>query len=79
MESGTPEDTLVFELKIRCRKNPNPPKDASSPDDLYIDNNGTERRAGGDLRIQAWCTMSSAGSRILLLCPRTSRTILLGT
>ncbi len=39
-EKGTPDDTLEFELKIKCRKNPNAPKDASDPDDLYIDHKG---------------------------------------
>ena len=37
---GTAEDTLEFELKVRCRKNPHAPKDASDPDDLYVDHKG---------------------------------------
>ncbi|XP_014785989.1 DNA-directed RNA polymerases I and III subunit RPAC1, partial [Octopus bimaculoides] len=32
--NGTPSDTIVFELKIRCSKNPN--ADTTDPDDLYI-------------------------------------------
>ena len=37
---GTAEDTLEFELKVRCRKNPHAPKDASDPDELYLDHKG---------------------------------------
>jgi len=36
---ATPEDTLVFELKVRCRKNPQASRDATDPSDLYIDHN----------------------------------------
>lgn len=32
--NGTPSDTIVFELKIKCSKNPN--ADTTDPDDLYI-------------------------------------------
>ncbi|CAG0879592.1 unnamed protein product [Darwinula stevensoni] len=34
-EDGTPEDTLEFELKVKCTKNPNASQDATSSDDLY--------------------------------------------
>ena len=37
---GTPEDTLVFELKVKCKRNPHAAKDAMDPDDLYIDHKG---------------------------------------
>ena len=37
---GTAEDTLEFELKVRCRRNPQAPKDASDPDELYLDHKG---------------------------------------
>ena len=37
---GTPEDTLEFELKVKCRKNPNAAKDATDPHELYLDHNG---------------------------------------
>lgn len=33
---GTSEDTLVFDLKVRCKHNPQAPKDATDPDDLYL-------------------------------------------
>ena len=39
-KEGTAEDTLEFELKVRCRRNPHAPKDASDPDELYLDHNG---------------------------------------
>jgi len=32
---GTPEDTLEFELKVKCKKNANAPKDATDPEVLY--------------------------------------------
>ncbi len=34
---GTAEDTIEFSLKIKCRRNPHAAKDASNPDDLYLD------------------------------------------
>ncbi|XP_072031344.1 DNA-directed RNA polymerases I and III subunit RPAC1-like [Amphiura filiformis] len=34
-ENGSPEDTVEFQLKIKCTKNPNAPKDATDPDELY--------------------------------------------
>ncbi|XP_064623253.1 DNA-directed RNA polymerases I and III subunit RPAC1-like [Lineus longissimus] len=34
---GTAEDTLIFNLKVRCAKNPHASKDASDPDELYKD------------------------------------------
>uniref|UniRef100_A0A2R5LKD1 DNA-directed RNA polymerases I and III subunit RPAC1 n=1 Tax=Ornithodoros turicata TaxID=34597 RepID=A0A2R5LKD1_9ACAR len=34
---GSPEDTVEFELKIKCTKNPHAPKDACTPDELYRD------------------------------------------
>ncbi|XP_063235461.1 DNA-directed RNA polymerases I and III subunit RPAC1 isoform X1 [Bacillus rossius redtenbacheri] len=34
-EDGTEQDTLEFELKIKCTKNPNAPKDSKNPDDIY--------------------------------------------
>ena len=37
---GTAEDTLEFELKIKCTKNPNAPKDATDPADLYRNHEG---------------------------------------
>ena len=33
------KDTLEFEIKIRCRRNPNAPENSKNPDELYIDNN----------------------------------------
>lgn len=32
---GSPEDTVEFELKIKCTKNPHASKDAATPDELY--------------------------------------------
>ncbi|XP_063235462.1 DNA-directed RNA polymerases I and III subunit RPAC1 isoform X2 [Bacillus rossius redtenbacheri] len=40
-EDGTEQDTLEFELKIKCTKNPNAPKDSKNPDDIYKNANGT--------------------------------------
>lgn len=35
------EDTLVFKLKVQCKKNPKPPADAGDdPKKLYINSNG---------------------------------------
>lgn len=34
-EEGSSEDTLQFQLTVRCTKNPNAPKDATEPEDLY--------------------------------------------
>ena len=41
------EDTLVFKLKVQCKKNPKAPADAGDdPKKLYINSNGkTSRRA----------------------------------
>ena len=36
---GRPEDTLIFELKVKCIKNPNPPKNSVLPEDLYVNRN----------------------------------------
>ena len=36
-DKGTEKDTLEFELKIRCRKNPAAPETAVNPDDLFFD------------------------------------------
>jgi DNA-directed RNA polymerase I and III subunit RPAC1 len=35
-ENGSPEDTLVFQLKVKCTKNKNASKHATDPDELYI-------------------------------------------
>lgn len=34
---GSPEDTVEFELKVKCTKNPHAPKDAAVSDELYRD------------------------------------------
>ena len=39
-ENGSPEDTLEFQLKIKCTKNPSAPKDATDPDELYKNTKG---------------------------------------
>lgn len=39
-EDGTPEDTLVFELKVKCTRNHSAPKHATDPDDLYVNHKG---------------------------------------
>ena len=44
---GTAEDTLEFELKVRCRRNPHAPKDASDPDELYLDHKGEAIHSAG--------------------------------
>ena len=38
-DQGTAKNTLEFELKVRCRRNPNAPEDSQNPDELYIDSN----------------------------------------
>jgi len=38
---GTAEDTLEFELKIKCTRNPAAAKDATDPDELYLDHKVT--------------------------------------
>jgi DNA-directed RNA polymerase I and III subunit RPAC1 len=38
-DQGNVKDTLEFELKIRCKRNPNPPENSKNPNELYIDNN----------------------------------------
>ncbi|RWS17550.1 DNA-directed RNA polymerases I and III subunit RPAC1-like protein [Dinothrombium tinctorium] len=38
-EEGTPQDTIVFELKLKCTKNPNPEPDACTPESLYNNRN----------------------------------------
>ena len=48
---GTAEDTLEFELKVRCRRNPQAPKDASDPDELYLDHNGESLFTHNDTEI----------------------------
>nr|CAD7576256.1 unnamed protein product [Timema californicum] len=40
-EDGTEQDTLEFELKVKCTWNTNAHKDTTNPDDLYRNNNGT--------------------------------------
>ena len=37
---GTDQDTIEFQLKVKCSKNPNAPKDSSDPDELYRDTKG---------------------------------------
>lgn len=39
-EEGTPEDTLEFELKVKCSWNPARTKDHTNPEDLYRDFRG---------------------------------------
>lgn len=34
---GSPEDTVEFELKVKCTRNPHAPKDGTTPDELYRD------------------------------------------
>lgn len=36
-EDGTDQDTLEFQLKVKCTWNSNAPKDSTNPDDLYKD------------------------------------------
>jgi hypothetical protein len=37
---ATAEDTIVFELKVKCRKNPQAGKDVTDPEEKYIDSKG---------------------------------------
>ena len=34
---GNASSTLEFELKVKCKRNPDAPKESEDPDDLYID------------------------------------------
>jgi hypothetical protein len=36
-EDGTEQDTLEFQLKVKCTWNINAPKDSTNPDDIYKD------------------------------------------
>ena len=38
-DQGSAKDTLEFELKVRCKRNPNAPENSKNPNELYIDNN----------------------------------------
>ncbi|XP_037074813.1 DNA-directed RNA polymerases I and III subunit RPAC1-like [Pollicipes pollicipes] len=38
-DAGKPEDTLEFELKVKCKVNPNAPSDAANPAEKYINSN----------------------------------------
>ncbi|ELU00597.1 hypothetical protein CAPTEDRAFT_171865 [Capitella teleta] len=42
-EEGTPEDTLVFELKVKCTMNKNATEHATDPDELFINHKVTTR------------------------------------
>ena len=37
---GTGEDTIEFELKVRCKRNPKAAKDETDHNELYIDHKG---------------------------------------
>lgn len=39
-EESTEDNVIEFELKIKCTRNPNASKDASDPDELYINHKG---------------------------------------
>jgi DNA-directed RNA polymerase I and III subunit RPAC1 len=39
-EDGTEQDTLEFQLKVKCSWNPNALKDSTNPEDLYKDHKG---------------------------------------
>jgi hypothetical protein len=39
-EEAKDDTTLVFELKVKCTRNKNAPKDATDPDELYINSKG---------------------------------------
>ena len=38
--SANPDYNIVFELKVKCTKNPKAPDDAVDPDVLYLNNKG---------------------------------------
>jgi hypothetical protein len=42
-ENFSPEDTIIFQLKVKCTKN-SQAKDATDPDELYKDHKG--KRSG---------------------------------
>ena len=39
-EESTEDNVIEFELKIKCTRNPNASKDASDPDELYVNHKG---------------------------------------
>lgn len=45
-EEGTPEDTLVFELKVKCTMNKNATEHATDPDELFINHKGLQSDIG---------------------------------
>ena len=38
-DTGKPEDTLQFELKVKCKVDPNAPSDAANPAEKYVNSN----------------------------------------
>ena len=52
MADATADDTVVFELKVRCRKNPLAGKEVVDPDEKYIDSKGTIYQ-----HAYYWCVM----------------------
>ena len=40
-EESTEDNVIEFELKIKCTRNPNASKEATDPDDLYINHKGS--------------------------------------
>ena len=40
LASANPDYNIVFELKVKCTKNPKAPDDAVDPDVLYLNNKG---------------------------------------
>ena len=38
-DAGKPEDTLEFELKVKCKVDPNAPSDATNPPEKYVNSN----------------------------------------
>lgn len=39
-QEGTEIDTLQFQLKIKCKRNPQAAKESSDPDELYFNHKG---------------------------------------
>lgn len=56
-EDGTEQDTLEFQLKVKCTWNTNAPKDSTNPDDIYKDH-----------KSECLCYVSVLVKEALLIC-----------
>lgn len=55
-EDFSPEDTIIFQLKVKCTKN-SQAKDATDPDELYKDHKG--KRSGQSSQVNVMKTVKA--------------------